>query len=102
MDAECTHDGSIKHIQKFEKWGWETLRRRVLDAERTDNLSALQVCNISLKHALRVCNVTNVVSFSPPLMLQLQLLTNGFRLLKFGGFLVYSTCRCGLFEFDSN
>lgn len=64
VDAECTHDGSIKHIQKFEKWGWETLRRRVLDAERTDNLSALQ----------------------------LQLLTNGFRLLKVGGFLVYSTC----------
>lgn len=52
MDAECTHDGSVKHIQKFEKWGWETLRRRVLDSERTDNLSALQVCNIILKHLL--------------------------------------------------
>ncbi|CAH2043038.1 unnamed protein product [Thlaspi arvense] len=65
VDAECTHDGSIKHIQKFEQWGWNTLERRVLDAERTDrNLTALQ----------------------------LNLLRNGFRLLKQGGTLVYSTC----------
>nr|GMC57426.1 probable 28S rRNA (cytosine-C(5))-methyltransferase [Ipomoea batatas]GME13506.1 probable 28S rRNA (cytosine-C(5))-methyltransferase [Ipomoea batatas] len=64
VDAECTHDGSIKHIQKFEQWGWTTFQRRVLDAERTDDLA----------------------------ILQLQLLTNGFKLLKVGGFLVYSTC----------
>ena len=43
MDAECTHDGSIKHIQKFENWGWTTLERRVLDADRTDDLTVLQV-----------------------------------------------------------
>ncbi|GAA0159649.1 RNA methyltransferase [Lithospermum erythrorhizon] len=64
VDAECTHDGSIKHIQKFEQWGWTTLERRVLDADRTNDLS----------------------------ILQLQLLTNGFKLLKVGGSLVYSTC----------
>ncbi|CAI9110949.1 OLC1v1011059C1 [Oldenlandia corymbosa var. corymbosa] len=64
VDAECTHDGSIRHIQKFEQWGWETLQRRVLDAERTDEITVLQ----------------------------LQLLTNGFRLLKANGSLVYSTC----------
>lgn len=64
VDAECTHDGSIKHIQKFELWGWKTLQRRVLDADRIDNLFALQ----------------------------LSILTNGFRLLKVGGSLVYSTC----------
>lgn len=43
MDAECTHDGSIRHIQKFEHWGWTTLQRRVLDAERTNSLTVLQV-----------------------------------------------------------
>lgn len=43
VDAECTHDGSVKHIQKFEQWGWITLQRRVLDAERTDDLTVLQV-----------------------------------------------------------
>ncbi|XP_027771704.1 uncharacterized protein LOC107012311 isoform X2 [Solanum pennellii] len=64
VDAECTHDGSIKHVQKFEQWGWTTFQRRVLDAERTDDLT----------------------------ILQLQLLTNGFRLLRVGGALVYSTC----------
>ncbi|KAK3120959.1 hypothetical protein QOZ80_8BG0644000 [Eleusine coracana subsp. coracana] len=64
VDAECTHDGSIKHIQKFEFWGWKTLDCRVLDAERTDNLFDLQ----------------------------LRLLTNGFKLLKTGGSLIYSTC----------
>lgn len=42
VDAECTHDGSVKHIQKFEQWGWTTLQRRVLDALRTDSLTLLQ------------------------------------------------------------
>ena len=23
VDAECTHDGSIKHLAKFAQWGWE-------------------------------------------------------------------------------
>lgn len=43
MDAECTHDGSIRHIQKYEHWGWTTLQRRVLDAERINSLTVLQV-----------------------------------------------------------
>ncbi|XP_065857779.1 uncharacterized protein [Euphorbia lathyris] len=64
VDAECTHDGSVKHIQKFEQWGWETLQQRVLNADRTDSLTTLQ----------------------------LKLLTNGFKLLRVGGLLVYSTC----------
>ncbi|KAI5070249.1 hypothetical protein GOP47_0014592 [Adiantum capillus-veneris] len=64
VDAECTHDGSLKHIWKYEQWGWETFERRVLDHERLASITSLQ----------------------------LQLLTNGFRLLKAGGTLVYSTC----------
>lgn len=48
MDAECTHDGSIKHVQKFEQWGWTTFQRRVLDAERTDDLTVLQVWNLPI------------------------------------------------------
>lgn len=47
MDAECTHDGSIKHVQKFEQWGWTTFQRRVLDAERTDDLTVLQVLKLA-------------------------------------------------------
>ena len=48
MDAECTHDGSIRHVQKFEHWGWQTLQRRVLDAERTDDLTNLQVISAEI------------------------------------------------------
>lgn len=56
MDAECTHDGSIKHIQKFESWGWTSLQRRVLDAERTDNLTVLQVLKINQIIRVNCCN----------------------------------------------
>lgn len=56
MDAECTHDGSIKHITKFESWGWKTLERRVLDAERTDDLFNLQVIVLVFKINFR-CDV---------------------------------------------
>lgn len=64
VDAECTHDGSIKHVAKFAAWGWETFEKRFLDPER----------------------ISGVVE------LQRKLLANGFRLLRPGGSLVYSTC----------
>ncbi|KAL3691890.1 hypothetical protein R1sor_005541 [Riccia sorocarpa] len=64
VDAECTHDGSIKHISKYEQWGWDTFERRFFNAERMTSITSLQ----------------------------LQLLRNGFRLLKVGGTLIYSTC----------
>lgn len=64
VDAECTHDGSIKHLAKFAQWGWETFEARFLQPERLATLAALQ----------------------------LGLLRQGFRLLRPGGALVYSTC----------
>lgn len=64
VDAECTHDGSLKHITKYKQWGWETFERRFLNEDR-------------------IASVTS---------LQLRLLSNGFRLLNPGGTLVYSTC----------
>ena len=64
VDAECTHDGSIKHLAKFAQWGWETFERRFLEPERLTSLARLQ----------------------------LQLLRTGFRQLRPGGVLVYSTC----------
>ncbi|CAI5518074.1 unnamed protein product [Closterium sp. Naga37s-1] len=65
VDAECTHDGSLKHILKYDSWGWHTLNKRFLDPQRLNSLSALQR----------------------------SLLETGFLLLKPGGRLVYSTCR---------
>lgn len=65
VDAECTHDGSLKHIVKFStSWGWESLERRFLDPDRVGRISDLQR----------------------------RLLANGYRLLKAGGVLIYSTC----------
>lgn len=63
VDAECTHEGSLKHLQKFEsQWGWETFKARVLDTH------------------------THLEE------LQRSLADNGVRLLRPGGKLVYSTC----------
>jgi 16S rRNA C967 or C1407 C5-methylase (RsmB/RsmF family) len=65
VDAECTHDGSLKHVAKFGgQWDATTLERRVLDPARLAALGGLQR----------------------------GLLANGFRLLRPGGRLVYSTC----------
>ncbi|OQS03953.1 hypothetical protein THRCLA_03764 [Thraustotheca clavata] len=65
VDAECTHDGSLRHLAKLTdetKW-----------AEYLDNyLSPTHVENI--------------------LKLQHDLIRNGFRLLAPGGRMVYSTC----------
>lgn len=52
VDAECTHDGSLKHICKYEQWGWETLERRVLDTDRLVSITNLQVYKVPF---LRVC-----------------------------------------------
>eukprot|EP00048_Salpingoeca_helianthica_P024258 m.30858 g.30858 ORF g.30858 m.30858 type:complete len:387 (+) comp9274_c0_seq2:1657-2817(+) len=64
VDAECTHDGSLKHITKYDQWGWDTFQERFLNPDR---LAGLQ-------------------------QLQRGLLQAGFRMLRPGGTLVYSTC----------
>ncbi|KAJ1674930.1 hypothetical protein EV182_002274 [Spiromyces aspiralis] len=64
IDAECTHDGSMSSISKYRSRGLERLATDVLNPERLK-----QVCN-----------------------LQSRLLENGWRLLRPGGLLVYSTC----------
>eukprot|EP00750_Incisomonas_marina_P017811 INCI2490.1.p1 GENE.INCI2490.1~~INCI2490.1.p1 ORF type:complete len:465 (+),score=73.35 INCI2490.1:587-1981(+) len=42
VDAECTHDGSVRHISKFSDWGWNTFSSRVLDKQRLEELPLLQ------------------------------------------------------------
>lgn len=64
VDAECTHDGSLKHILKYNVWGWENFEKKFMDPARLSSLATLQR----------------------------GLLANGFRMLKSGGTLVYSTC----------
>ncbi|KAF9318568.1 hypothetical protein BG003_011005 [Podila horticola] len=64
VDAECTHDGSIAHILKYESWGWDSFHKNFMAQDRLDSLTDLQR----------------------------GLLMNGFRLTKAGGIVVYSTC----------
>ncbi|KAI8596923.1 S-adenosyl-L-methionine-dependent methyltransferase [Dissophora ornata] len=64
VDAECTHDGSIAHILKYESWGWDSFHKNFMAQDRLDSLADLQR----------------------------GLLLNGFRLTKSGGIVVYSTC----------
>lgn len=64
VDAECTNDGSVKHMQKQMKKNWKNFNFDLLSTQRLADLYKLQ----------------------------LELLENGFRLLKVNGILVYSTC----------
>lgn len=59
MDVQCTLDGSIRHILKFNKLGWKEWS---IDTE--DRI----------------------------ILTQKNVILNGFRLLKPGGIMVYSTC----------
>ncbi|KAJ1652155.1 hypothetical protein IWQ61_007443 [Dispira simplex] len=64
VDAECTHDGSIAHIHKYDTWGWEKFEKQFMNSERINTITGLQR----------------------------RLISNGWSLLKPGGLLVYSTC----------
>jgi 16S rRNA C967 or C1407 C5-methylase (RsmB/RsmF family) len=69
-DVECTHDGSIAHVQKYIDKNWEGFRKEFLDPDRISGLKDLQR----------------------------GLLENGFKLLKPGGILVYSTCSFSILQ----
>ncbi|KAI9472801.1 S-adenosyl-L-methionine-dependent methyltransferase [Coemansia mojavensis] len=70
VDAECTHDGSLAHVVKYERWGWDRLDQQVISNDRPQSVPRLQ----------------------------LELLENGWRMLKPGGILVYSTCSLSRFQ----
>jgi len=60
VDAECTHDGSLKHMLRYQQTNWKDFEEKVLVPDRLKTLERLQR----------------------------NLLANGFRLLKPGGILV--------------
>ena len=66
VDAECTHDGSIAHIMKycFNNKSWDEFDGVRVDPDRMEELKQLQR----------------------------NLLLQGYRMLRPGGTLVYSTC----------
>ncbi|KAI9247472.1 S-adenosyl-L-methionine-dependent methyltransferase [Phascolomyces articulosus] len=46
VDAECTHDGSISHILKYEKWGWDAFEKNFMNPDRLSTICELQVKDI--------------------------------------------------------
>lgn len=64
VDAQCTHDGSIKHVRKHIANGWRYFEREHFEEAGLRELYELQYA----------------------------LLCNGFRQLRKGGLVVYSTC----------
>ncbi|CAK8991781.1 unnamed protein product [Durusdinium trenchii] len=71
VDAECAHDGSLKHIRKFFD-----------ERGKTSKLQSLEEHMPWLSEAKR----TELAQ------LQFELLCRGFQLLKEGGKLIYCTC----------
>ena len=71
VDAECTHDGSARHTSKQEDNGfWSRHSKSEKNRNFFDNEENLKNLTIN----------------------QRRLILNGFRLLKPGGIMVYSTC----------
>mmetsp|Transcript_7425 Transcript_7425/g.11663 ORF Transcript_7425/g.11663 Transcript_7425/m.11663 type:complete len:413 (+) Transcript_7425:110-1348(+) len=74
VDAECTTDGSLKHLQK-------RIKSQIAVAE-----------NKSIGITIDNQQLTNENDLKQIVELQKRLLESGFSLLKSGGRLVYSTC----------
>ncbi|KAI7886236.1 S-adenosyl-L-methionine-dependent methyltransferase [Lichtheimia hyalospora FSU 10163] len=74
VDAECTHDGSISHILKYEKWGWDAFERNFMNPDRLST----------------VCE------------LQRNLMKQGWKMLKHNGIMVYSTCSLTVQQNEAN
>lgn len=78
VDAECTHDGSIKHVTK----SFPITTTTNGSEENTEASTSTGMSNLSFVTR----DMTALVD------LQLNLLVNGFKNLKPNGVLVYSTC----------
>ena len=74
VDAECSTDGSFKHIKERIKESSSSKRKK-------DN-----------RHTEENTRLTDPSKLAELVDLQRQLIASGFRLLKDGGTLVYSTC----------
>ncbi|KAI8384614.1 S-adenosyl-L-methionine-dependent methyltransferase [Radiomyces spectabilis] len=74
VDAECTHDGSIIHILKYDKWGWDTFEKNFMDPNRIRTICELQR----------------------------NLMKQGWSMLKENGIMVYSTCSLTIKQNEEN
>jgi 16S rRNA C967 or C1407 C5-methylase (RsmB/RsmF family) len=81
VDAECSTDGSVVHVQKRS---WKATLRNI-DNESTANSPGQNDSNQNFRWS-------DTERLSELLDLQKKLASSGFRLLRKGGYMVYSTC----------
>jgi 16S rRNA C967 or C1407 C5-methylase (RsmB/RsmF family) len=75
VDAECSTDGSLKHIQ-------QTIMKKEKQRQEDNDQSSPQL----------IPQLTDDQQLADLVRLQQRLAESGFRLLKPGGYMVYSTC----------
>jgi 16S rRNA C967 or C1407 C5-methylase (RsmB/RsmF family) len=75
VDAECSTDGSLKHVQ-------QRLMKKEKQRQEDDDPSSPQL----------IPQLTDDQQLADLVRLQQRLAESGFRLLKEGGYMVYSTC----------
>ncbi|CAD7972077.1 unnamed protein product [Amoebophrya sp. A25] len=114
VDAECSHDGSLRHVEKYRsQWGLESMGTRIpwlkeggedgtrkegaLPSGVDDTNSQSQPVSergiiLTTSRSDKRSRSTEDDGLQQLLDLQRALLRNGFRNLKPGGTLVYSTC----------
>jgi 16S rRNA C967 or C1407 C5-methylase (RsmB/RsmF family) len=91
VDAECTHDGSLRHLLKMAHDDDDENERDNAISTTRDKRST---CN--RKWSSYVSTYLNKDHVRHILELQHDLIRNGFRLLKPHGRMVYSTCSLSL------
>jgi len=75
VDAECSTDGSLKHLE-------QKIRKSIANRSN-DSVENTLIENETLEKKDKLSELVN---------LQRKLILSGFRLLKSGGVMVYSTC----------
>jgi 16S rRNA C967 or C1407 C5-methylase (RsmB/RsmF family) len=86
VDAECSTDGSLKHVQK-------RMQKELECKIATDKVDGFGSTNkASLAQSYFVRTLASKQHLDELVDLQRRLAVSGFRLLKPGGFMVYSTC----------
>ncbi|CAD7939001.1 unnamed protein product [Amoebophrya sp. A120] len=99
VDAECSHDGSLRHVEKFMSSSCDVLQ----DGNKVNHTADNSTCYPPARPASsswwdaetltqKMVHVQSEEALQELLDLQKALLRNGFRNLKPGGLLLYSTC----------
>jgi len=87
VDAECTHDGSVKHMSKM--LSSSPSASCATSTSNSSNSASASISSLWSSNESKFLNPDRLASLQT---LQRNLIKNGFRLLRPGGTMIYSTC----------